>query len=265
MTDKWLVGLDVDGTILLPDDSFSPGVDEQIKRLASEGHEVMIATGRSWVVTESVLDRLELESKYVVCSNGAVVMRRAEDGGYYQDHIETFDPTVVLGLLEGYFPDANYLVELPDGRRLYTDPQEVWNISFGERVSFDELVADSVCRVVVVSPTHDEEDFRAIVEQAGLNEVSYAVGWTAWLDIAPQGVHKGTGLERVRTALNWPGDKVLVAGDGRNDIGMFEWAVDLGGRAVAMGQSPKEVLAAASESTGDVEAGGLTEALRGLV
>ena len=32
----------------------------------------------------------------------------------------------------------------------------------------------------------------------GLHRVSYAVGWTAWLDIAPDGVNKATALERVR-------------------------------------------------------------------
>lgn len=264
MTDRWLVGLDVDGTILLPDDSFSPGVDAEIMRLAGQGHEVMIATGRSWVSTKPIMDRLGLESEFVVCSNGAVVMRRDAAGEYQQFHIETFDPTVVLGMLEGYFPDANYLVELPDGSRLYTNPMGDWSISAARLVTFDELTVDSVCRVVVVSPKHEEEDFRRIVEQAGLNEVSYAIGWTAWLDIAPQGVHKGTGLERVRAELGWPGSQVLVAGDGRNDIGMFEWATSLGGRAVAMGQSPSEVTDAASEVTGDDVSGGLTDVLRKL-
>ncbi len=264
MTDPWLVGLDLDGTILLPDDSFSPGADAAITRLAESGHEVMIATGRNWAGTRTVMGRLALTPRFVVCANGAVVLRRGEDGEYHRFHVETFDPAVVLSMLEGYFPDAHYLVDLPDGSRRYTDVREEWNLSKGEKVSFADLAKDPVSRVVVISPEHEEADFHRIVERAGLNEVSYAVGWTAWLDIAPHGVHKGTGMERVRAELNWPGSRVLVAGDGRNDIGMFDWAVGIGGRAVAMAQSPPEVRAAASEITGDVVDGGLADVLRRL-
>ncbi len=261
MRAPWLVGLDVDGTILLPDDEFSPGADLAVARLAREGHEVMLATGRSWHTTRPVMERLGIHPLFAVCSNGAVLMRRGDDGEYHRDHVETFDPALVLGLLEAHLPDARYMVELADGQRLYTDAMDDWNLSFGERVSFDGLGREPVSRIVVISPAHDEEDFHRIVERAGLNEVSYAIGWTAWLDIAPQGVHKGTAMERVRAHFDWPGTRVLVAGDGRNDIGMFDWAVGVGGRAVAMGQAPPEVMAAASEVTGDMVEGGLATVL----
>ena len=104
-------------------------------------------------------------------------------------------------------------------------------------------------RVVVISPGHAIEDFLAVVEQMGLHKVSYNVGWTAWLDIAPDGVNKATGLERVREKLGIPRDRVLVMGDGRNDIDMLHWSVAGGGIGIAMGQAPDEVQAAASERT----------------
>ena len=153
------------------------------------------------------------------------------------------------------------MVELASGQRLYTEQLDDWTLDGGRRVSFDELAAEPVSRVVVVSPGHDEEDFHRLVADAGLNEVSYAIGWTAWLDIAPQGVDKGTALEQVRAELGLAEERVLVAGDGRNDIGMFGWARALGGRAVAMGQSPDVVKDAATEVTGDVVDGGLAVAL----
>ena len=127
---------------------------------------------------------------------------------------------------------------------------------------FDELGAQPVCRVVVVSPDQGEQDFVDLVSHIGLNHVSYAVGWTAWLDIAPLGVDKSTGLERVRTALGIDPAHVLVMGDGRNDVGMFRWALDNGGRAVAMAQGPQEVRDAAGETTTSVQAGGVAAVLR---
>lgn len=260
MTGSWLVGLDVDGTILLQDETMSPGVPEAVARVRDAGHEVTIATGRSWMATRRYVEQLELTAEFVVCSNGAVTMRRVGDE-WERWHIETFDPAPVLELLRDRLPDARYMVELGDGKRLYTQHLDDWTLDGGRQVDFDELAAEPVSRIVVVSPGHDEDDFHRLVSDAGLNEVSYAIGWTAWLDIAPQGVDKGTALERVRTELGFERGRVLVAGDGRNDIGMFGWALGLDGRAVAMGQAPDEVKAAAGEVTADVDAGGLATAL----
>jgi Cof subfamily protein (haloacid dehalogenase superfamily) len=263
MTGPWFVALDVDGTILLQDESLSTGVPEAVTRLREAGHLVTIATGRSWMATRRWVEELGLDAEYVVCSNGAVTMRRVGDD-WERWNVETFDPTPVLALLQERLPEARYMVELASGQRLFTEQLDDWTLDGGRRVTFDELAAEPVSRVVVVSPGHDEEDFHRLVADAGLNEVSYAIGWTAWLDIAPQGVDKGTALERVRRELGLDGEQVLVAGDGRNDIGMFGWARTLGGRAVAMGQAPTEVLDAATEVTGDVIDGGLARALNTL-
>lgn len=259
----WLIGLDVDGTILLQDETMSPGVPEAVGRLRDDGHVVTIATGRSWMATHRYLDALAIAPEFVVCSNGAVTMRRV-DGEWMRWNVETFDPHPVLTLLRERLPEARYMVELASGQRLYTAHLDDWTLDGGRQVEFDELSAAPVSRVVVVSPGHDEEDFHRLVADAGLNEVSYAIGWTAWLDIAPQGVDKGTALERVRGELSVDGHRVFVAGDGRNDIGMFGWALRLGGRAVAMGQAPPEVREAAGEVTADVADGGLALALDGL-
>ena len=260
MTGPWLVGLDVDGTILRQDETMSPGGPEAIARLRDGGHVVTIATGRSWMATRRYVEELGLTADYVVCSNGAVTMRRSGDD-WERWNVETFDPTPVLGLLRERLPEARYMVELASGQRLFTEQLDDWTLDGGRQVDFDELGELPVSRIVVVSPGHDEDDFHRLVADAGLNEVSYAIGWTAWLDIAPQGVDKGTALEQVRTGLGLDEGRILVAGDGRNDIGMFGWARALGGRAVAMGQAPDVVKEAAGEVTADVADGGLARAL----
>ena len=135
-------------------------------------------------------------------------------------------------------------------------------IAEGSRsVEFDELLDIEATRVVVISPDHDMEDFLALVERMGLHRVSYAIGWTAWLDIAPDGVNKATGMERVREALGVPLDRVFAIGDGRNDVDMLTWA-SVQGRGVAMGQAPDDVLAVANEVTTSVHEDGLAAALR---
>ena len=258
--------LDIDGTVLLEDETLSPGVVDAVAHAHRAGHEVMIATGRSWEGTRGIIRVLEIAPEFVVCSNGAVVLKRvdADELRYERWHIETFDPAEVLTLLREHLPDARYLVELPDGERLYTEYLEDWNLVHARRVPFEELGRQPVCRVVVVAPEQHEQDFVELVGRIGLNQVSYAVGWTAWLDIAPQGVDKSTGLELVRTELGFDPAHVLVMGDGRNDVGMFRWALENGGRAVAMEQGPQEVRDAAGETTLSVEAGGVAAVLRAL-
>lgn len=265
-TARLLIVLDIDGTILLEDETLSPGVVEAVEHARRAGHEVMLATGRSWEGTEDILRALMLSPEFVVCSNGAVIMRRSEtdDREYERFHTETFDPAEVLTLLREHLPDAKYMVELPNGHRLFTEHLGDWNLAHATRVPFDRLSSVPVCRIVVVSPGDTEQDFVDLVERIGLNEVSYAVGWTAWLDIAPQGVDKGTALERVREWLGIDPAHVLVMGDGRNDLGMFRWALENGGRAVAMQQGPQEVRDAAGEITASVQEGGVAAVLRSL-
>jgi Cof subfamily protein (haloacid dehalogenase superfamily) len=264
VTERLLIALDIDGTVILEDESLSPGVVDAVEHAHRAGHEVMVATGRSWEGTRGILRVLGIAPEFAVCSNGAVVLKRieADELLYERWHVETFDPHEVLQKLRDHLPDARYMVELADGRRLYTEPLEDWNLINARRVPFDELGAQPVCRVVVVSPDQGEQDFVDLVSHIGLNHVSYAVGWTAWLDIAPLGVDKSTGLERVRTALGIDPAHVLVMGDGRNDVGMFRWALDNGGRAVAMAQGPQEVRDAAGETTTSVQAGGVAAVLR---
>ncbi len=263
--ERWLVALDVDGTVIHEDETLAQAVVDSVARARDAGHLVTLATGRSWETTRPILEALGLEPEYVVCANGAITLKRDPDveGGYRRDLVETFDPGPVLDRIRGGLPDGRFMVEDATGHRLYTEGMQDWNLENATLVGFDELANTPVTRVVVVSPGHEPEEFVALIDALGLHQVSYAIGWTAWLDIAPDGVNKGTALERVRGILGIPLRRVLAVGDGRNDIEMFEWA-GAGGRAVAMGQAPPEVKAVATEVTADVRADGLVSALDAL-
>ncbi|MEO8528696.1 MAG: HAD-IIB family hydrolase [Pseudolysinimonas sp.] len=261
---RWLVALDIDGTILQEDGTISDAVTNAIHRVRDLGHEVMLATGRSMSMTLPIIAQLGITPSYLVCANGALVLRRDPFGPieYVRDHVETFDPSEVLTTIRGHLEHASFAVEDADGVFRYTGsfPDRALATSSRES-SFDDLLSVAATRVVVISPGHAIDDFLAVVERMGLHKVTYNVGWTAWLDIAPDGVNKATGLERVRAALGIPASRVLTVGDGRNDIDMLEWTVAGGGVAVAMGQAPPEVIAVASEVTGTDLADGLADVL----
>ncbi|WP_166982318.1 HAD family hydrolase [Paramicrobacterium fandaimingii] len=254
-----LIALDVDGTVLHEDGEVSAAVRDAVATASANGHEVMLATGRSWESTRPVLEQLNLVSDYAVCANGAVIMKRVGDD-YVRHHVETFDPTEVLRLIHNHLDDGRYLIEYPDGNRRYTEGMTDWNLDGAEKVGFEQLLEKPVSRVVVVSPDHDEQDFLKVVEDMGLHKVTYAIGWTAWLDIAPFGVNKSTALEHVRSWLGIDRNLVIAVGDGRNDIEMLRWAGQ-SGRGVAMGQAPDEVKDAATFVTSDVASDGLVSVL----
>ena len=254
MTDeRWVVALDIDGTILHEDGTLTDATVSEVARVAALGHEVMLATGRSVSMTLPVLERLGIAPEYLVCANGAIVLGREPEApvGYVRVHVEVFDPSEVLTTIRGHLEGASYAVEDEEGVFRYTGHFPDGALSASSiKVEFDELLTVEATRVVVISPDHATEDFLSVVDQMGLHKVSYNVGWTAWLDIAPDGVNKATGLQYVTDRLGVPVSRVLAIGDGRNDIDMLEWAVAGGGLGVAMGQAPDEVAAVATERTG---------------
>ena len=259
----WLVALDIDGTTMHEDGSISDAVIGQVQRLTDAGNEVMLVTGRSSSATLPVLGRLGIAPRFVVCSNGAITLHRDPDApnGYRREWVESFDPSDVLTTMRAHLGNARFAVEDEQGFYRYTDPFPDATIGLdSEHVEFEELLRHAATRVVVISPDHNMEDFLQVVERMGLHRVSYAIGWTAWLDIAPDGVNKATAMERVRAELGIPRNRVMAVGDGRNDIDLLTWASGEG-RGVAMGESPTEVIAAASETTGTVHEDGLAHVL----
>lgn len=263
MTDRWLVALDIDGTTVREDDSLSARVADAVRAVVDAGHLVVLATGRSQSTTVGLAERIGIRPEWMVVANGALVLRRDGDD-YAREHVETFDAAPALQRIVQGLPEARFLVEDATGFRRYTHGMDDWNLDDAEEVAFDGLTVEPAMRVVVMSPDHAVEDFLEIVEGMGLHKVSYAIGFSSWLDIAPDGVNKATGLQRVVDATGIPRDRVLVVGDGRNDIDMLEWAAAGGGRAVAMGQAPAEVRAAAAERTASVDDDGLAEVLEPL-
>ncbi|WP_338075024.1 HAD family hydrolase [Kineococcus vitellinus] len=259
-----LVALDIDGTIVDLDEVLSDRVRAAVRQVAAAGAHVVVATGRSLHGALPVLQRLGLSTGYAVCSNGAVTVRLEPDAeeGYAVVSLHTFDPSGVAEALREHLPTGLFAVEvLGRGFKLtapFPDGELTGEI---EVVPFEELFTEPVMRVVVRSPEHTSAELSGLVEQVGLHGVAYSVGWTAWLDLAPDGVTKASALEEVRVRLEVERSATLAVGDGRNDVEMLRWA----GRGVAMGNAPAEVQAVADEVTASVDDDGLALVLEELL
>jgi Cof subfamily protein (haloacid dehalogenase superfamily) len=265
--ERWLIAIDIDGTLVTDDGFLAPRVVEEVARVRALGHEIVVATGRSAANAFPVIKDVGIETGHAVCSNGAVTiwLDAEHERGFNTHEVITFDPKPVLTELIQALPNAHFAVEDIDGT--YRFHREFPAYALGDmnhEAPLDELASHPVSRVVVLSPEHDAEEFGAMIDRLGLHSVTYAIGYTAWLDIAPSGVSKASALEKRRVELGIKPDQVIAIGDGRNDIQMFEWARDAGGHAFAMGQAPEEVKDAATAVTAAVEDDGVAQVLAGF-
>jgi Cof subfamily protein (haloacid dehalogenase superfamily) len=265
--DRWLIGLDIDGTLVHDDGYLSPEVAKEVCRVRDLGHEVIVATGRSAPNAVPVVREIGIENGFLVSSNGAVTVELDLNypKGFKITDVITFDPAEVLSQLIDNLPEAHFAVEDVDGSYRFHRPFP--SHALGDQnfeTPLGELMHKEVSRVVVLSPQHDVDEFLGLISNIGLASVSYAIGYTAWLDISPQGVTKASALEAQRSRLGIDKSQVLVMGDGRNDIEMFDWAKSSGGLAFAMGQAPDEVKAAATNITSSVSDDGVASVLAGL-
>jgi len=257
-----LVALDIDGTLFVnsPDtgqveERVTPPVLEAVQRAYDAGAHVVLATGRSTFGISHVWDQFGLprdgSTALAVASNGSVIFR------YPPVEVVstvTFDASEVVGMLLEHVPNAAVAVEeIGVGYRInrpFPDGEITGRMTMQ---TVEELVAEPVTRVIIRDPQSSEEEFLELAEKLGLQGTNYFIGWTAWLDIAPEGVTKASALAEVARSLGVRQSEVLAVGDGRNDVEMLRWA----GRGVAMGQSPLEVQEAADDVTETVENDGV--------
>jgi hydroxymethylpyrimidine pyrophosphatase-like HAD family hydrolase len=253
-----LVALDIDGTLLkwvegagTTYEQIAPPVYAAVHRALDDGAHVVLASGRSPHGMIPVADLLGLrgldtERTWSVASNGAVLFRYPP---LEVVHEETFDARPAVRAILEQRPGALVAVEERGVGYRVSDHFPVGELS-GEMIltDVDELVAGPVSRVIIRDPTATADDFVELASRLGLHGTDYVVGWTAWLDLAPVGVTKASGLAIVADKLAVDQADVLAIGDGRNDVEMLQWA----GRGVAMGQSIEEVQAAADAVTDSV-------------
>lgn len=268
--DGWrpkLVALDIDGTLYanVPstgavEEEISPAVQDAVRRVTDAGVPVVLATGRSTFGITGVLHQLGLPREpgtrvLAVASNGSVVF------GYPPVevlHTVTFDASKIVRMILEEIPQAMVAVEeVGVGYRVNRHFPEGEITGQMTLQTVDELVAEPVTRVIIRDPHSSEEEFVALAEKVGLHGTNYFIGWTAWLDLAPEGVSKASALADVSRRLGVAQQDVLAIGDGRNDLEMLRWA----GRGVAMGQAPLEVQEAADDVTRTVHEDGVAHEL----
>jgi len=254
-----LVALDVDGTLAL--DGYIPdGTVAAIQATVASGHHVLIATGRSLVGVAPIVKRLGLRRGRVICSNGAVTARISGRRLVVENALQ-FDAGRALRRAIDAIPDALLATELL-GKGYQVNARFPNGLLNGRQHAVrhtQDLWTKPTTRAIVHAP-----DAIRLVEELGWMDVTATLGSTNkpgdWLDLTASGLSKASALEAVRLRLKVAPEHTLAVGDGYNDLPMFKWAA----RAVAMGNAPAEVQAAANEVCASVAERGVVHVLRSI-
>lgn len=274
-----LIALDIDGTVLDHDGTLSPRVANALRAHIDAGTRVTLSTGRGVPGTQIVLDQLELDRGYAVCSNGAVTISLGDTHAHaesmplpdfmnYSDiparvvRVHTFDASREIEVLSKHLPDALYALESITHRTRINKPFPIGELSGQtEIVPLDQMSVPEATRLTLRVPEMTGVELLDVVNGLGLRGVEYAVGWSAWMDFTPAGTSKASGLKDVCNDLNIAPENTVAVGDSGNDCEMLAWA----GMGVAMGNSHDYVRQHADAITADVADDGCALVLEALL
>ena len=257
-----LVASDLDGTLLLPDETVSQRTRAALAAAREAGITVVLVSGRPPRSLGPIAGRIGVGG-IAICANGAVIWDL--DSGTMVDSAPLageLATRLVHGLRKA-IPGALFAVELEGsfGREagwsdgLVAAPPDVLE------ADALELITGPVTKLLVRHPTME---FAEVAERARRVAGEDAVVTWAGLrlvEISAAGVTKASALERLCRHLGIAADEVVAVGDMPNDLAMLAWA----GTAVAVANADRSVLEAADEVTASNTDDGVALLLERLV
>ncbi len=228
MTEKHLIALDLDGTLLKDDKTISLKTKEVLNRAMDEGHMVMIATGRPYRSSETYYHELGLNTP-IVNFNGAF-MHHPQDPSFGFYH-EPLDLNVAKDIVEACrsFHFYNIIAEVIDDVYFHYHDEKLLEIfNYGN----PKITTGDLSNFLTDSPTsmliHTEEDelklirkHLADVHAEVIEQRSWATPWHV-IEIIKTGLNKAVGLKKAADYLGIPAERIIAFGDEDNDLEMIE-------------------------------------------
>lgn len=233
--------LDLDGTLIGPDEKISPAVHQAVTRLA-ERIDVFIATGREPADVLNYSQQLELTTPQL-CDGGANILDPVREVSTWTAPLGPANAKAVITRLREV--GSAFVATHASGTASTFDDVPGWDLVRVSALDMDEATADALA-----------EEFRGNREMYVIKAMLPYNGLWA-IDFTLAGVDKATGVARVGDTLGVDPASMVAVGDSYNDLPMLESC----GFSVAMGDAPAEVKAAADFVAPSVADDGLAVAI----
>ena len=255
-----LVISDVDGTLVRKDKSLADATVAAVGRLTLAGIPFTLISARPPSGIAPLVARLGIAAPTAAFNGGTIV---GPDGEILERHV--VDETVVRGIFHLAEGSGATPWVFANGRWHVTDPN---NAHIGhERIAADQepvVVEDMAPLFGAVDKLTwvDDDSVRLAALEARCKEAygplaTIARSQTYYLDVTHPNANKGDGVEALARMVGVRLEDVAVLGDMPNDLPMFARA----GLAVAMGQAPAEVRAAARHVSTSNDEDGVAHAI----
>jgi Cof subfamily protein (haloacid dehalogenase superfamily) len=246
-----LVAIDVDGTLVDDTGDLTVRSIEAIGKLRAAGTQVVLATGRPFVIVDRTAAALG-EVDYLICSNGALTVRRVDSLVLRDLWLDGDLPEMVVRSMRERLPGVGFAFELEKGVKSEIGLQQRLpsSIPLGRPVE-DVLTLlperGPVRKVLLFHDDHDD-DIRPVVglaQEVVGERATVTHSGLPYAEVGPFGLHKAVALADLCSNLGIAQSDVIAFGDDVNDVEMLEWA----GTGVAMANAVPEALAVADVVT----------------
>jgi len=268
-----IIALDLDGTLLWPDESIPQSAIDALGEAVAEGAAVVITTGRRYRAARYPVEHLPFP--YLLLShNGALLKDHRSHAtidlvGFPEPLIAPIWQTLIA---QGLAPVAHL--------DRYEDPPEIWTVTpvegsyheqnvreryagIGHIASESELPIGPVIQILAFG-TPEETDSAAshLSTLHGpalyLHAMRVPQQETFVLEVLHPEAGKWSGVQRIAAALAVPIERIVAVGDDANDIGMLRGA----GVGVAIGNATVAAREAADVSVARNVDHGIAEAVK---
>lgn len=248
MENKYLIAVDLDGTLFGADHQISPRTIDTLRAVERRGHAIVVVTGRSMYSAIPRLGSLPDDAR-IVCANGAYEYHRSSDTRAWADPVLASTSAHLQKLILQNLPDASFGWETASG--LGYDQKficEAGGAHTLEQGGIAEKFGQSdALKLYVRSPQFVRGDLQRRLTPVVDGRAELSTSGAPFVELTAPGVNKASGLSRVAAELGFSASHTIAFGDNLNDIPMLQWASE----SVAMGNALEEVKAIANTCTLD--------------
>ena len=226
--EKYLIALDMDGTLLNKKHVISSETSEYLRKLNKEGHIIVIASGRPVRGIMPFYNELELTTP-IICYNGAYIYPGTNKD--FPEYRFSFPKEIVLDIIKqiGYDKLENVILETNEDIYLLQN-NDALDIFFSKKNMcvhlgpIEKTLTEDTMTVLFQVKDHSNNEFiRNIVEKyEGLKFRFWSGKWTEISEIYFEKINKGDALKSIAEFYNIPLERVVSFGDANNDIELIQ-------------------------------------------